>query len=48
MVVNQEELKILRLTDSLITDDELSTFEAHLNYLHQLKESIQVKKFLPR
>ncbi|CAK8681425.1 cilia- and flagella-associated protein 43-like [Clavelina lepadiformis] len=37
MVVNQEELKILRLTSSVTTNDELNVHEKQLNYLHDLK-----------
>ena len=43
MVLHQEELKILRLTKSLITDDELSTYERHLNHMFDLKNILQVR-----
>jgi len=42
MVVNQEELKILRLTHSIMTDDELRTHEANLNYAFDLKTNAKV------
>nr|CAB3230199.1 WD repeat-containing protein 96-like [Phallusia mammillata] len=42
MVVNQEELKILRMTRSIMVDDELKTHEANLNYLLNVKSAAKV------